>query len=85
MAKNSGILHIYSTSPNREGVHIVGDKEGLYDLWLAVGESIISTKGRGSTDIQTGQGTHYPIHIIRVERKSNFLKQFIPADIQKYR
>ncbi len=76
---NPGILHIYPSSANREGAYIVGDEEGLFDLWLAIGESIISGKGQGSADVQTGQGTRYPIHIIQVDRESHFLKQFAPV------
>ncbi len=79
MHPNKGILHIYLSSPKREGAYIVGDEEGLFDLWLAIGETIISGKGQGSADVQTGQGAQYPIHILMVDRESHFLKEFIPV------
>ena len=78
MSKRTGIIHVYINSPQREGVHIVGDREGLQALWNGVGEAIFLKNGKGSAEVKTGRSVRYPIHFLRVDRKSHFLKQFPP-------
>lgn len=79
MKEKSGILHVYSISSIREGLHIVGDQEGLFALWLAIGEALISEQGQGEAEVQTSLEARYSIPILRVDRESNFLKQFPPT------
>jgi hypothetical protein len=76
MSLKAGIIHIYLKYDHKEEVHIVGDEQGLYGLWMAMGEAMVSKVGRANADVSNSIGSRYPIYVLRVDHKSNFLKQF---------